>query len=59
VTAALDNYAKALSYANADHAALTDWQPATKLVTMATPPSISWATGLTATSRILPRMAWA
>jgi len=33
VTAALDNYAKALSYANADHAALTDWQPATKLVT--------------------------
>jgi glucose/mannose transport system substrate-binding protein len=33
VTAALDNYAKALSYANADHASLTDWQPATKLVT--------------------------
>jgi glucose/mannose transport system substrate-binding protein len=33
VTAALDNYAKALSYANADHAAMTDWQPATKLVT--------------------------
>jgi glucose/mannose transport system substrate-binding protein len=33
VTAALDNYAKALTYANADHAAMTDWQPATKLVT--------------------------
>ncbi len=33
VTKALDNYAKALSYTNPDHAALTDWQPATKLVT--------------------------
>jgi glucose/mannose transport system substrate-binding protein len=33
VTAALENYAKALSFANADHAAMTDWQPATKLVT--------------------------
>src|SRR5581483_3515864 len=33
VTKALDNYAKALSYTNSDHASLTDWQPATKLVT--------------------------
>jgi glucose/mannose transport system substrate-binding protein len=33
VTAALDNYAKALSYTNPDHTAMTDWQPATKLVT--------------------------
>jgi len=33
VTAALENYSKALGYANPDHAALTDWQPATKLVT--------------------------
>lgn len=33
VTKALDNYAKALSYTNPDHAAMTDWQPATKLVT--------------------------
>jgi glucose/mannose transport system substrate-binding protein len=33
VTAALNNYAKALSYANPDHSAMTDWQPATKLVT--------------------------
>ena len=33
VTAALDNYAKVLSYANPDHASFTDWQPATKLVT--------------------------
>jgi glucose/mannose transport system substrate-binding protein len=33
VTAAQDNYAKAISFANSDHAALTDWQPATKLVT--------------------------
>ncbi len=33
VTTALDNYAKALSYTNSDHASMTDWQPATKLVT--------------------------
>ncbi len=33
VTAALDNYAKALSVTNSDHSTLADWQPATKLVT--------------------------
>jgi len=27
VTAALDNYAKALTYVNSDHTAMTDWQP--------------------------------
>jgi glucose/mannose transport system substrate-binding protein len=32
VTAALDNYAKALSYTNSDAATLADWQPASKLV---------------------------
>ncbi|MCJ7436098.1 MAG: extracellular solute-binding protein [Anaerolineales bacterium] len=32
VTAALDNFAKVLSYANPDAASFTDWQPATKLV---------------------------
>jgi glucose/mannose transport system substrate-binding protein len=33
VTAALDNFAKALEVSNPDHASLTDWQPATQLVT--------------------------
>jgi len=33
VTAALENYAKALSFTNSDHASMTDWQPAAKLVT--------------------------
>ncbi|HEY5981968.1 MAG TPA: extracellular solute-binding protein [Anaerolineales bacterium] len=33
VTEALQNYATALSYTNSDHASLTDWQPATQLVT--------------------------
>jgi glucose/mannose transport system substrate-binding protein len=33
VTAALDAYARALSYTNSDHAQLTDWQPAVQLVT--------------------------
>lgn len=33
VTAALDNFAKAISYANPDFISMTDWQPATKLVT--------------------------
>lgn len=33
VTTALANYAKALDYSNPDHASLTDWQPATQLVT--------------------------
>ena len=33
VTAALDNYAKALTYTNSDHASLSDWQPAAKLMT--------------------------
>ena len=32
VTAALDNYAKALSYTNSDASTLADWQPASKLV---------------------------
>jgi glucose/mannose transport system substrate-binding protein len=32
VTKSLNNYAKALSYTNSDHASLTDWQPATDLV---------------------------
>jgi putative multiple sugar transport system substrate-binding protein len=33
VTAALDAYARALSYTNSDHAQLADWQPAAQLVT--------------------------
>jgi len=33
VKAGLENFAKALSYTNSDHAALSDWQPAAKLVT--------------------------
>jgi glucose/mannose transport system substrate-binding protein len=33
VTKGLENYAKALSYANSDHASLSDWQPAAKLMT--------------------------
>jgi glucose/mannose transport system substrate-binding protein len=33
VTKGLDNFAKALSYTNSDHASLSDWQPAAKLVT--------------------------
>jgi len=33
VTAALDAYARALSYTNSDHAQLADWQPAVQLVT--------------------------
>jgi putative multiple sugar transport system substrate-binding protein len=33
VTAALEAYAKALSYTNSDHAQLADWQPAAQLVT--------------------------
>jgi glucose/mannose transport system substrate-binding protein len=33
VTKALDNYAKALSYANSDHDTLSDWQPAAQLMT--------------------------
>jgi glucose/mannose transport system substrate-binding protein len=33
VTTALNNYAKALTYVNSDHAALSDWQPASKLMT--------------------------
>jgi len=33
VTAALDAYAKALTYTNSDHAQLADWQPAAQLVT--------------------------
>ena len=33
VKAALDNFSKALSYTNSDHAQLADWQPATQLVT--------------------------
>jgi len=32
VTTALNNYAKALSYTNADAATLSDWQPASKLM---------------------------
>ncbi|MCL4530752.1 MAG: ABC transporter substrate-binding protein [Chloroflexi bacterium] len=32
VTKALHNYAKALSYTNSDHASLSDWQPAAKLM---------------------------
>ena len=33
VKAALDAYAKALTYTNSDHAQLADWQPAVQLVT--------------------------
>ena len=33
VKTALENYSKALSYTNSDHASLTDWQPAVQLVT--------------------------
>jgi glucose/mannose transport system substrate-binding protein len=33
VKAALQNFSKALSYTNSDHAQLADWQPATQLVT--------------------------
>jgi glucose/mannose transport system substrate-binding protein len=33
VTAALENFATTLSYANPDFISMTDWQPATKLVT--------------------------
>jgi glucose/mannose transport system substrate-binding protein len=33
VTAALENYSKALSYTNSDAAQLADWQPAAQLVT--------------------------
>jgi glucose/mannose transport system substrate-binding protein len=33
VTTGLTNYATALSYTNADHASLSDWQPAAKLMT--------------------------
>ncbi len=33
VTTALNNYAKALSYANSDHDTLSDWQPAAQLMT--------------------------
>ena len=33
VKAALDAYAKALTYTNSDHAQLADWQPAAQLVT--------------------------
>ena len=33
VTTGLNNYATALSYTNSDHASLSDWQPAAKLMT--------------------------
>jgi glucose/mannose transport system substrate-binding protein len=33
VKTALENFAKALSYTNSDHASLSDWQPAAKLMT--------------------------
>jgi glucose/mannose transport system substrate-binding protein len=33
VKAALENYSRALSFTNSDHASLTDWQPAVQLVT--------------------------
>jgi glucose/mannose transport system substrate-binding protein len=33
VTKGLQNYAKALSYTNSDHATLSDWQPAAQLMT--------------------------
>ena len=33
VTKGLENFAKALSYTNSDHASLSDWQPAAKLMT--------------------------
>ncbi len=33
VTTGLNNFDKALSYTNSDHAALSDWQPAAKLMT--------------------------
>lgn len=33
VTSGIENFARALSYANSDHASLSDWQPAAQLMT--------------------------